>query len=69
MTRQAYRRRWLRAKRERWRQHGCCVNCGLPTPKNPKTGAPYARCFEHRLVATTQQKAYYSRQKAQEAAA
>lgn len=37
----AYQRRWMKAKADRWRAHGCCCRCGLPTDK-------FTRCLECR---------------------
>lgn len=55
----AYAATWQRAKQQRWRQHGCCVSCGLPAERNPKTGRPFARCRTHRLKASRYSQRYH----------
>lgn len=37
----AYQRRWMKAKADRWRAHGCCCRCGLRTDT-------FTRCLECR---------------------
>ena len=33
----------------RWQPLGCCIECGTPTDRNPRTGKAYRTCFTHRL--------------------
>lgn len=64
----AYYAKWTRTKQQRWRQHGCCVACGLPVATiSDRTGRPHARCFEHRLRASEGQQRW-KRRKAQQVA-
>ncbi len=48
----AYQRAWDRRRIARWRQHGCCVRCGVQAGLNAHTGRPFWHCFDHRRSAT-----------------
>jgi len=65
----AYARQWTAKKEARWRAHGCCISCGLPSGVNPHTGKPFSRCFKHRLIQTARQVAYKRRKAAERIAA
>ena len=60
--RRAFNRAWAKAKRDRWRQLGLCVDCGKPCGLHRFRGKPYARCLEHRVKANANSLAYLARQ-------
>ena len=60
---QAYQARWDKAKADRWRAVGACVECGLPTPINVETGKAFTRCFPHRVYYARAQTRYRRRLK------
>lgn len=51
--REYYRLR-QRAVTKRWRDAGCCINCGLPC-------APFWRCKKHRLNVSKLNQNYYKK--------
>lgn len=52
-----YYRRWVVARRARWRAAGCCRDCGYPCGR-------YRQCVKHRVMAARHRRAYYRRLKA-----
>lgn len=58
-TRYARQYAYKKAMRARWRAAGACIRCGVPCPRNPATGKPYALCLPHRQQESVRQQRNY----------